>query len=195
VFKIKDRVTLGIVAGLAGNLVKTIIDEISVKKKISQQSFRGTAAGVWVKNKKEATNIKGQFLGGLLDFGMGSIGGVGTVYLLSKTGRDSLVTKGLLSGITMGSFITFALGALPQNTVRPKDAASNLSYMVSHAAYGIVTTFIAAKLGDSSLYDIKPVNNYLQPTVSTSEQIKTKAKSIRIVPNHHYSKRGSKYST
>ena len=54
-FKIKDRVTLGIISGSAGNLVKTIIDELSLKKKISQRSFRSTAAGVWVNKKSEAT--------------------------------------------------------------------------------------------------------------------------------------------
>lgn len=170
-FKIKDRVTLGLVAGLAGNLVKTLINEVSTKKKISQRSFRGTAAGVWV-SPKESTSTNGQILGGLLDFGMGSLGGVGTAYLLSKTGRDHLVTKGLLAGISMGSLITFALAAVPTNKVRPKDAASNLSYMVSHAAYGLVTTFVAAKLGDSSLYDVKPENDYLEPTSKTSEQAK-----------------------
>ena len=171
-FTIKDRVTLGIMAGLAGNVTKTIIDEISVKKMISQRSFRSTASGVWVNKKNEATSLKGQILGGLLDFGMGALGGVGTVFFLSKTGRDSLITKGLFSGITMGSLITFALSAIPQNTVRPKDAASNLSYMLSHAVYGVVTTIVAAKFGDPSIYDTKPQNNYLEPTHPTSEQAK-----------------------
>lgn len=167
-FKIKDRVFLGVVAGLAGNLVKTLIDEISTKQKISQRSFRGTAAGAWV-SQKESTITNGQILGGLLDFGMGSMGGVGMVYLLSATGKDHLVTKGILTGISMGSLITFVLSAVPTNKAKPKDAASNLSYLVSHAAYGLVTTFVAAKLGDPSLYDVKPENNYLEPTLKTSE--------------------------
>lgn len=171
-FKIKDRVALGVFAGLCGNLVKTVIDEVSLKKKISQRSFRETASGVWVSSQKEASNVKGQLLGGLLDFGMGTLGGIGTVYLLSKTGRDQLLTKGIVSGITIGSSVTALLSAFPQNKVRPKDAASNLSYMVSHAAYGLVTTFVAAKLGHPSIYDAKPQNNYLEPTASTTEEAK-----------------------
>ncbi|WP_461570293.1 hypothetical protein [Thermincola ferriacetica] len=169
-FKIKDRFLLGVVAGLAGNTIKMAIDEISIKKKISQRSFRETAAGVWVSNRKEALNIKGQILGGLLDFGMGMLGGIASVSLLSKTGRDHIITKGITSGIAMGSLITFVLGTLPINQIRPKDAASNLSYMVSHAAYGLVTTTVAAKLGHPSLFDTKPQNNYLAPTELTSEQ-------------------------
>lgn len=178
-FKIKDRILLGVVAGLAGNAIKMAIDEVSVKKKISQRSFRETAAGVWVSKKSEATNIKGQILGGLLDFGMGILGGISMVHLLSKTGRDHITIKGITSGITMGSFITFVLGTLPQNQVRPKDAASNLSYMASHAAFGLVTTAVAAKLGHPSLFDTKPQNNYLEPSEPTTEQTKSNIMPIK----------------
>lgn len=80
-FKIKDRVLLGTVAGLAGDIIKTAIDEISHKKKLSQRSFRETAAGVWVKKNSEVRSIKGQVLGGFLDLGMSMAGGIGTVYL------------------------------------------------------------------------------------------------------------------
>ena len=117
-FKIKDRVALGVLAGLCGNLTKTAIDELSFQIRISQRSFRETASGVWV-SKKQARR-----------------------------------------------------SAFPQNKVRPKDAASNLSYMVSHAAYGLVTTYVAAKLGDPSLYDTQPQNDFLEPTIQTTEQAK-----------------------
>jgi hypothetical protein len=169
-FRIKDRISLGITAGCFGNTIKTIIDEISLRKRISQRSFRATASGVWVSSHKEATSIKGQILGVLLDYGLGSLGGIGTVYLLSNTGRDKAITKGLVYGITMGSIITALISGLPQNKIRPKDAASNLSYMLSHAAYGLVTTLIAAYLGDPSLYDPAPKNNYIEPTEPTTEQ-------------------------
>lgn len=161
-FKIKDRVSLGIFAGLCGNFVKTAIDEVSLRQKISQRSFRSTAAGVLVNKKSETTNLTGQILGSLFDFGMASLGGIGIVHFLSKTGRDQLITKGLVSGITMGSVITALLSMSAQNKVRPKDAASNLSYMASHAAYGIVGTFVAAKFGEPSLFDRRPLNDCVE---------------------------------
>ena len=168
--KIKDRIALGIAAGLIGNAVKMAIDEVSIKLKISQRSFRETAAGVWVSTKSEAKNVKGQVLGGLLDFGMGMLGGISMVRLLSKTGRDHIVIKGITSGIAMGSFITFLLGSLSKNRVRPTDAASNLSYMLSHAVYGLVATAAAAKLGHPSLFDTKLQNDCLEPSEPTIEQ-------------------------
>jgi hypothetical protein len=42
--KIKDRMFLGIIAGALGNAAKMAIDEASLKKKISQRSFRTTAS-------------------------------------------------------------------------------------------------------------------------------------------------------
>lgn len=171
---IKDRMVLGLIAGIAGNAVKTVIDEVSIKKKISQRSFRETAAGIWVSQKSEATNLKGQILGGLLDFGMASMGGIGIVHLLSKTGRDHVITKGVLSGIAIGSFITALVSAFPQNRIRPKDAASNLSYMASNAIYGVVAAAVAGKLGHASLFDAAPQNDYLAPTELTTEQKKQK---------------------
>lgn len=167
---IKDRFLLGIISGFLGNVAKNIIDEVSVKKKISQRSFRSTAAGVFVSKKSEAQNINGQILGNLFDFGMASIGGVFIVELLSKRGRDHLITKGIVTGISMGSFITFILSAIPSNKVKPTDAASNLSYMLSHAVYGLVTIITASMLGHISIFDSKPTNDYLPPTFETTEE-------------------------
>ena len=56
--------------------------------------------------------------------------------------------------------------------VKPKDAASNLAYMFSHALYGITTTALVAKMGHPSLFDTKPTNYYLQPTEQTTEEKK-----------------------
>ncbi|MDD2496803.1 MAG: hypothetical protein PHY90_01505 [Desulfitobacteriaceae bacterium] len=177
--KIKDRILLGVIAGTIGNTVKTVIDEVSLRKNISQRSFRETAAGVWVSKQSEASNIKGQILGGLFDFGLGSLGGIGIVHMLSKTGKDQLITKGILSGISIGSTVTALLSAFPQNKVKPKDAASNLSYMFSHAVYGIVTTYLVTGLGHPSLFDAKPLNDYLPPKeLTTEQQNKSKSNSM-----------------
>jgi hypothetical protein len=127
VMKINDRVLLGIVAGVTGNVFKMAVDEVSLRMKISQRSFRSTAAGIWVNKESEATNSKGQLLGALFDFGMAGLGGIGIVEILTRTGNDHIIAKGIASGISIGSIITAMLSAFPTNKVRPKDAASNLS--------------------------------------------------------------------
>lgn len=178
--KIKDRYVLGLVSGLAGNLIKMVVDEMSLRRKISQRSFRATAAGIWVNNKQQADGALGQLLGGLFDFGFASMGGIATVYLLTKTGRDHLIIKGLTSGIVIGSITTSLLSAFPTNKVAPKDAASNLSYMLSHAVYGIITTGVAAYLGHPSIYDMPPHNDYLAPTEMTTEIKKQQEPNVSL---------------
>jgi hypothetical protein len=167
---IKDRVLLGAIAGFAGNLAKTAIDEISLRMKISQRSFRATAAGLWLPSAREANSLKGQILGSALDSGMGILGGIGTVQLLTVTGRDQIIVKGIVSGVALGSAITSLMSGSKNNKVRPKDAASNLSYMLSHAAYGLVTTYVAAKLGDASLFMEKPLRSALNRLVANNKK-------------------------
>lgn len=173
--KIKDRVFLGMIVGVIANIPKVLIDDVSRKMKISQRSFRETAAGVWVSKQNQATNKPGHLLGNILDFGMAMFGGIQTVNLFSKTGRDHVLAKGLLLGIGMGSLVSALMSGLPSNKVSPKDAKSNLSYVASHAAYGIVAAFLTTSLGHPSLFDAKPINDQLEPTELTTEQIKQKS--------------------
>lgn len=84
--KIKDRMTLGIISGLIGTILKIGSDELFVRKNISKRPFRITAAGVWVNKKSEASTPYGQILGTIMDLGMGMVGSIGQVYILSKTG-------------------------------------------------------------------------------------------------------------
>lgn len=166
--KIKDRITLGIVAGLVGTVIKTASDQFFLNKKISRRSFRETASGVWVSSRKEAKSPYGQILGQIMDLGLGMVGAVAQVHLLSKTGKNNLFAKGTFFGITFGATITAMLSGFNTNKVKPKDARSNLSYIISNAFFGLGTTYAASLLGDESLWDAPPMNNYVRPTGLTS---------------------------
>ncbi|WP_206752167.1 hypothetical protein [Desulfosporosinus fructosivorans] len=107
-----------------------------------------------------------------MNLGMSMVGGVLGVKLLSSYGRDKLFPKGLFLGIAFGSVITGILSGFSNNKVRPKDAVSNLSYLLSHAAFGLVSIFTIAKIGDDSLFDTPPQNDHLKPTMKTTEQRK-----------------------
>lgn len=186
--KIKDRVTLGIVSGLIGTIIKTGSDEFFLWKKVSQRSFRVTASGVWVDTKRQASSPYGQILGTIMDLGLGMVGSIVQVYILSKTGKNNLFAKGTLFGMTFGSTITAMLSGFGSNKVKPKDARSNLSYVISSGIFGIVTTYAAALLGDDSLWDAPPANNYLPPTQPTSaEKARQTPISAKEPSNYHES--------
>lgn len=170
--KIKDRFVLSMVAGMLGASAKLIVDEISVRKKISKRTYRETAAGVWVNNHKEATSLQGNLLGMIMDFGLSMLGANIKISIISKYGRDHTFLKGAFFGASYGAVITGLLSMFATNKVKPKDAASNLSYVFANSVYGLVTTFALAKLGDDSVFDSKPLNDYVKPTLKTSEQIR-----------------------
>ena len=169
--RIKDRDTLAIVSGLIGHAGIILIDAVSRNAGISKRSYREAAAGVFL-SQREAKSKKGHFLGLIMTSGVSIIGANNIISRLSKTGRDKLLSKGILSGITIGAIATALPSLAPQNKVKPKDAASNLSYVFSNIIYGLLTTYSAAKLGHESLFDVSPQNDYLKPTEKTSEQIK-----------------------
>jgi len=96
-------------------------------------------------------------------------------------GGINLYLKEILAGIAIGAIATAIPNVVPQNSVKPKDAASNLSYVFSNMAYGLLTTFAAAKLGHESLFDAPPQNDYLNPTDKTSAQIELSSVSQNTV--------------
>lgn len=168
--KIKDRMTLGIVSGLIGAVLKIASDEVFLRTKISQRSFRETASGVWVSSRRQAKNTYGQLLGTIMDLGLGMVGSVAQVQILSKTGKDNLFSKGAFFGVTFGAAITAMLSGFNTNKVKPKDSKSNLSYVISNTIFGLSATYSAVLLADESLWDAPPANNYIQPTIPTSAE-------------------------
>ncbi|MHB1651567.1 MAG: hypothetical protein ACYCVD_03710 [Desulfitobacteriaceae bacterium] len=170
--KINDRIYLGMISGIAGSAACSLVDVISSKMRFSQRSYPTTAAGVLVSSRREAEKWSGQLLGVMMHVGLSMVGGISVVTILTKYGRDKLFPKGLFFGVTFGTFITAMLSGFTNNKVKPKDALSNLSYIVSHAVFGLVTIFTAAKIGDDSIFDTPPKNDYSKPTKKTTEQIK-----------------------
>ena len=178
--KIKDRDSLSIVSGLIGYAGMLLVDTVSLRSGISKKSYREAAAGVFV-SQSEAKTLKGQALVYIMTSGVSIIGANYIIKRMSQSGRDKLISKGILSGITIGAIATALPSLAPQNKARPKDAASNLSHVFSNIVYGLLATFSAAKLGHDSLFDVPPQNDYLKPTEQTSEQIKLNPVSRNMV--------------
>lgn len=169
--KIMDRNTLAIVTGFMGLAGIMLVDGISRRVNISKRSYREAAAGIFV-SKGEAQSPRGQILGVIMNSAVSILGAKYIINDMSKTGRDKIISKGILAGITIGAIVTVIPNIAPKNSVKPKDAASNLSYVFSNMVYGLITTVAAAKLGHNSLFDAPPQNDYLRPTEQTSEQTK-----------------------
>ena len=170
--KIKDRVTLSILAGGIGFLFLIATDMFSNRLGISKRSYPTTAAGIWVSSRKQAESWQGQLLGIFMTFGLCAIGAMKQIKVLSIYGKDQLLAKGIYFGAAFGAIINAGLSGLTNKKIKPKDASSNLSYVLSSTIYGIITTFAAAKLGDDTLFDASPVNNQISQTGKTTEELR-----------------------
>jgi len=168
--KVNDRICLGIVSGFVGWVAFDLTDVFLSKKRISKRTYPTIASGIMVSSRREAEKWTGQFLGTLVDIGICMVGGISMVKILTTYGRDKLVPKGLFFGITFGGVLTAILSKLSNRKVIPNDALSNILYIVSHAVFGLASIFTASKLGDDSLFDIPPKNDYSKPTKKTTEQ-------------------------
>jgi len=171
--KIKDRNTLAIVSGFIGLAGIILVDTVSLRAGISKRSYREASAGMFV-SRSQAQSVLGQVLGVIMTAAVSILGAKYIINDMSKNGRDNLIPKGILAGIGIGAIATAIPNVVPKNSVKPKDASSNLSYVFSNMVYGLLTTFASAKLGHDSLYDVPPQNDYMKPTEQTSEQMKLK---------------------
>lgn len=170
--KIADRQTLGLFSGLIGGISLLIFDWISYSLGVSKRMYSETAAGVWVNSRWQSRTFSGHLLGTIMTLCLCMLGGVAKVNMLTKSGRDKIITKGLWFGVSFGAIITGLTSGFVMNKVKPKDANSNLSYVAASAIYGLVTTVAISKLGHDSLFDQEPINDYIKPTELTGEEKK-----------------------
>ncbi len=160
--KIKDRVFLGLVAGLGANLLKEAIAETGVRTGLTKYTCRRMAPYFFL-NKKDAKTWKGWVIGTSTDMTVAGLTGILTAYTLSYTGKDYSCLKGVLisNGLLDQVFGGFSR-ALPY--VR-KDPNSNLLCRGIHTVFGITAALIITSLGDPSLFDQStPIKNVERQT-------------------------------
>lgn len=150
--KIKDRALLGLVSGLGANVVKTVISRIAIKLKLSELDGPEIGAGMFLPGHVLATT-NGKVVGWIADGLIAGILGTTMVYGLTLTGKNSYQLKGALIGQVMWQGLYGIMGQLGASQVKPSDAKTVLSELVTHTAFGTVAAAIAANLGDEGLFN------------------------------------------
>ena len=149
--KIKDRLILGAVAGLGGNLAKLAIERIAMKMNLAELSGPERAAGMLVAGHKTATT-EGKIVGCITDSIISVVLGTATVYALSVAGKDKAVIKGALIGKVAWTGLYGMLATMGATKVGPVGPKTVLSELVAHTTYGVTTAYIATKFGDPGLF-------------------------------------------
>lgn len=152
--RIKDRLLLGLIAGLGANILKETIAETAIRSGLAKYTCRRMAP-LLVLNKKDAKTWKGWVFGTTTDLTVAGLTGVLITYTLTFTGKDFSWLKGIMvsNGMLDQVFNAFAR-ILPQ--VR-KDPNSNLLCKSIHTVFGITAASIITALGDPGLFGSNPL--------------------------------------
>lgn len=149
--KIKDRLMLGFLAGIGGNLVKRNIMKAACYLKWAEFDGPEKAAGLLLPAWKVSTP-RGRIIGNICDFTIASLFGTVGVYLLSLTGKDHAVIKGGFFGEAAWSFTYGALGKMGLSSVRISSPKTTLSQCAAHMAYGMTAAWLITTFGDDGLF-------------------------------------------
>ncbi|MFZ5942790.1 MAG: hypothetical protein ACOYVD_01685 [Bacillota bacterium] len=152
--KIKDRITLGVVVGIAANLIKQGLSFLFKELGWSTITPDKKAGGIFLSRKK-TKQPEGKILGIIADFCIACKLAILLVFLISSTGKDNHLLKGLSGSstawIVMYGFLS-RIGGTGFSIIRPKDAITSL---LTHAVFGLVASQLIVTLGDESLFQPK----------------------------------------
>lgn len=177
--KMNDKVILGLLCGLLGNLPKAIINETLVRKGIEKKRFAEIVAGLFV-TPEEATSKKGIAFGFLGDFATASFLGIPLVYLLSKTGKNHKIIKGGMMGLAGLGIYRGIIAQLGNKGTYPTDVTTNVSMSVTSTLWGITAGILATSLGHESLFKPSQARNSLLNKERRDEQQNDRSLSGRL---------------
>ncbi len=154
--KIEDRIVLGIVSGIAGNLAKEAVAYFLIRHKLGNMDGPHMAAGIFLpKYKLMKFSRKAKLIGFFSDNIVGGILGIGSVYLLSVTGKDYHRLKGIGIGHFAWTTLYGVLSRLGATSSFPKSEDNNINGIINHAVFGLVTHEVAMRLGAPELFEPK----------------------------------------
>lgn len=149
--KIKDKMLLGVIAGLSANVIKNILGLSGMKLGLQEIDGPHRAAGMLVPPHKIA-DPKGKLVGFLADTVMSGTLGVVTLSGLILFGKKHSVLKGSLVGAGMWTMLYGVLGSLGATKVNPITPQTVLAEFIEHTVYGAVTAAIITSIADQSVF-------------------------------------------
>lgn len=151
---IKDRIALGIFAGLTGGMTAVSVQYGLYKLGFSNKSWLGKASGATV-SKAFHSNPDSVPLGLLTSLTLSILGGITQVYLLSVTGKDYRILKA--GGLAILSWLGIhGLGSRVTYNFDPADSppkSSGVSLLCNLIDYTVASEFVAM-VGDERLFDV-----------------------------------------
>jgi hypothetical protein len=169
-FKIRDRILLGVLAGIVCGMLGRILNDLEYHLKLTDVKYGQMAANLFLpKNKLDTPEAR--IVASLVNQSNISLMGVTVCYLLSATGRDKAVLKGLGVGATAWTTI-YGLTARMGLSVKTRKPLSPILSFIDHALFGTMCGLFVSKLGHDSLFPDKKIKNAQEklPLINLNQQ-------------------------
>jgi hypothetical protein len=153
-WKIKDRITLGVLAGVIGGIPPTLLNTWQYRRGYVDFRYATLAASLFNPKGRKVTTGMPLVVGHIVHQMLLAVNGVATTYVLTATGRD----KGMLKGAGVFLLQWLGLYGLSQKTgiTTYRTHFSDLLAFADHAIGGLCVASAVMALGDDSLFPDAP---------------------------------------
>ena len=144
--KIKDRIFLGGISGIIGNIPKNIFIFILYYFGIAKQPLWKVAASLYFPADK-ITILNILTLGLVTDYLIAGLFGILLVLILSYTGKDYYLFKGIGLGITFWVGLYGLLVGTSLTSIDPNTFGTNAAQLGAHIILGLVSSWFIVRTG------------------------------------------------
>ncbi len=141
-----DRLTLWIVAGIIGSIVRELFDAIIILIGLPIIHIASLAVDLFTNDINHIHSWLGVIIGIMTDWIMGAVIGVGIGLVLQWSGRQNYLLKGL--GIGLISWVVifgFLVQGMPWMFVLKPTLFNTLFAIIPHGLYASITAFFIVK--------------------------------------------------
>lgn len=170
--KIKDRIFLGIITGIIAGVPGRLLNAWEHNNGQTDIKYGHMASSLFIPKEKTNTT-EGKIIGSITNHINISLTGVLVTYLLSATGRDKAIIKGL--GVSSVAWLAiYGLSSRLGVTAKNKKPLSPILSFIDHLTLGGLSGLIVSKLGDDALFpdNIKTNNKEKIPLIATNSDTK-----------------------
>jgi len=158
VYKVKDRLLLGALAGIICGIPGRLVNDFEYDRGLTDVKYGQMAANLFLPKNKLNTK-EARIVGSLTNHTSISLMGITLCYLLSATGRDNAALKGAGIGAAAWTAVYGVTARFGLSVKTRKPLAPILSF-VDHTLFGVMCGLFISKLGHDSLFpDMKITNS------------------------------------
>jgi hypothetical protein len=146
----KNRIYLGVIAGVAATIAKDILNQGLYSLKIIKTLFAQYAIGMYV-SLLEAKSLPGIIAGYFVDFGLSALLGIIFIFILEKTKSKHIVFQGFVFGSALFLGIYGALLAMGISSVKERGLIDVVLMILCHLTYGLTLGLFVRQFGKNAL--------------------------------------------